>query len=479
MERLQLTLILTFLAYRTFGQHVELEDLRRDTLTLNNITPTLLWQHYGLIKEEVFEVCNYRDAMGGILTYDELRGLPSLSDSTIKMLKEQLPLFIGTENKQSGELSLRLQPLSKDLISLRLEHNGPGYDAVVRGNPADLQSSIGWSEINIPLAGADTRLLLGQHTLSAGQGLVLSAPAFPSPSSREFFAKGMRGSTSAYSSHSGIGLDLRGRRWHMGGSLDQESFGLCTHREFENGSLGLAIRDSLASVYGKWYKRSWRVFSEAAIHEQVLGINLWQNDILTEWVATRDENGIATAWLMSGRIPNGDWNVSWLTGRLRGTWRQGNWSLQLAQHGSLKTTSAPSFRAVLRYQKGPYRMEHHRHGRTMGILGRMDGNLGSSRFTAMWAACSYGGHPIWLGIPYAPGALSVKAVHANYLGFWASWRNSGWYVRGELDLSEFTQPALSVQFGCSAGLEELAPLIPKIRIALSDYIRRINRDGHQ
>ena len=479
MDRLLILLILLAPLYSCFGQPVELDDIRRDTLTLNNISPTLLWQHFELSKAEVFEVCNYRDAMGGILSYDELRGLPSLTDTTISELMKKLPLFLEAEREASGSLSLRFQPFSRDLISLRLEQQGKGHQSVLRANPLYIQSSIGWSEIHLPLAGADARLLLGQHTLSAGQGLVLSAPAFPAPSSKEFFAKGMRGSTSNYSGYEGVGLNLQGRRWYSGGSLSQQSFGLCTHREFENGMLGVALRDSLASLYGKWYRKQWRVFSEAAVHEQVLGVNLWQNDILTEWVVNHDANGLATAWLMSGRIPNGDWNLNWSSGRLRSTWRQGNWSLQLAQHGSFKETEAPTFRTVLRFQKGRYRLEHHRHGQTMGLLGRIDESWGSSKFTGMWAAFSYDGHPVWVGIPYAPGALAVKAVHANYFGIWASLRSSGWYVRGELDLSDVAKPALDVRCGCSAGLEELAPLLPKIRIALRDYFRRIDRDGHE
>lgn len=479
MERIQFTLMLCMLWFDACAQNISLDEIQLDTLTLNNISPTLLWQAYGLDKNVVFEVCNYRDAMGGILSYDELEALPSITDPILSILKNNLPLRLETHPYNRSLLQGRLRSFSPEGLILKLDNEWDGQRLMIRGNPLVPQELVGSHELKWTFVGVNAQLLMGQQTLSAGQGLLLSAPAFPSPASKEFFARGLRSSTSRLGSQNGLGWSLSNKRWLVASSISQQQVTATATYESNVGLMGLAAKDSTISAFGKYYFKNWRVFAEAHHSEQVLGINFWENDVMTEWVAWRDDNGIKTGWLMSGRTMSGEWNFSWITGKFKGRLRHGPWMVQVAQHGDFFTDDRPSFRTVVRFEDGAYRLEHHWHGNTMAFLSRWEGKKKDLQWSLMWTACHYGGKPIWLGTPYVPNSISSKAIYSDYFGIWAVVRKSGKYVSMEIDLSEFEQPGLKGQCGISLGLEELAPMFPKIRIALSHYLRARKRQRHE
>ena len=75
-----------------------------DTLTVNNCPPEWLWQWFGLSKEAVYAIVEYREYMGHIIDPIELVGLPGLTKQEIKDLAEKLPFSLDRPKRNKSQL---------------------------------------------------------------------------------------------------------------------------------------------------------------------------------------------------------------------------------------------------------------------------------------------------------------------------------------------------------------------------------------
>ena len=75
-----------------------------DTLTINNCPPELLWQWFGLTKEAVYAIVEYREYMGHIVDPIELIGLSGLSKQEILALADVLPFSKDRPKKSKSQI---------------------------------------------------------------------------------------------------------------------------------------------------------------------------------------------------------------------------------------------------------------------------------------------------------------------------------------------------------------------------------------
>ena len=465
MVRPAALIIFSALYLPTCAQTQQWHETLRDTLTINNCPPTLLWQEYGLSKAAVFEVCAYRDAVGEILTYDELIPISSLDSTMLHPLIEQLPLDRPTERRGGTSASSRLRPSSATPLQTNIQHPNGQWRAswhrdkgMQYGGFLQSRQQVGAVELNV---------LTGQFFLSAGQGLVLSAPTFGVPQSREFFGRGLRGTASAYGSESGWAVEA------VSGSLTAalgrgEDGGLGRAQwEGQKGYVGAAWRGDEASVYGKWYGGNWRYYGEWSREKQWIGVNGWMDDVLVEGNVEREGTQWVPNMLMSGRAVWGDWQWNWRAGQVSARWQKGRWQVFVAKKEWMRT--------VVSYKNDGFKVQCYGHGGSRGLSVRKELVRGEHKWQWMWAAAEVRQGPIWMTMPYMPGSIPSMALYDDFFGGAVGWRYKGMALMGSWNVGEAPEVVGSLRWD----LRELAPVLPKIRITLGHYFRMLDGQGHE
>ena len=448
-----------------------------DTLTINNCPPELLWQWFGLTKEAVYAIVEYREYMGHIVDPIELIGLPGLTKQEILVLADVLPFSKDRPRKSKSQIiysgSLR------DVLRMK---------AKCLGNQGRMEW--GWSkELSIdgkthshskPTAfitskqngKVQSKWLIGRHTFRLGQGLVSGTNGFGSSLTREQFTSGLRGTLSSYGAiRNGFGATSRYKNTRLLISVDEAN--TCSGAlEYcsPQGSIGLGQVNKVNTTYFKWQWQSQRWFGEFTSQEQALGWNWWRDDVLFEGYLHRKQERTNAAISLQWRDALGQWSLQLHEGRLKGNWKGSVLRYQCA------SSDEGTFRHRLTLPWEQRSIDVHYHNGTYG------GSIRSSKTTKNWQLQSAVGWvkadsaPIWLAVPVATGFIGAQSIYDDFFGYHLKVNTGGWSASMSYDFTTPFRQGFTVQWRYTATLDELRPMVPKIGVAFFDYRRLAQRN---
>ena len=443
-----------------------------DTLTVNNCPPEWLWQWFGLSKEAVYAIVEYREYMGHIIDPIELVGLPGLTKQEIRDLAEKLPFSRERPKRNKNQLifsgSLRngLQIKTKFTGNHgRFEWGGLKELSITDGkyNPSKPITFFGATHKGV----VKSKWLIGAHTLLLGEGLLSGSNSFGSSGSRERFGQGLRGTISTYGAvRNGFGASSQFENGRVYISLD-EGTGMGGALEYmgDECTLGIGQVNGTGTAYFKRQWKSHRWFGEFTIQEQALGWNWWRDDLLFEGYLHRKEERLYSAFSMQWRDARGKWSLQLFEGRFKGNW-QGEF---------LRYQCVASDEGTLRHRLSlPWEhraVDLHFHGGTYG------GSIRSSKRIGDWQLQSAVGWvhaetaPVWLAVPVATGFIGAKSVYDDFFGYHFKANTGKWSTSISYDFTEQFEEGFSMEWRYATALDQLRPMVPKIRIAFFNYRR--------
>ena len=398
----------------------------RDTLTLNNCPPRLLWSVFGLSQEQIYSLYNYRSSMGAVLDPLELYYLNHWDSATVRLALNQLPLqssagpaLSQTRSRHRLSYTGKLRstntvtfqrPLATGALHHRLTYDEGTFDQ-------------GWSGyLGTNIQGKwDTELYFGDHQGRVGQGLLWNSPSFPNPTSGEVFGSGIRGKSGSgiSSGPRGLGLQVRGGPWSAMASLDTGGFaGSALRYGSYWGELGvLQESNNHWSVSGKWIQGSFRWFGEMGPNTYCAGANYWTGDLLIEYRQLKklqwDE---ARHYLyLSWRDSHGTWNLRYNNGLIKGRWIGGQFDYSINAHSG-ESEVETTWRHRLRWTPGPWQLDVHLHGQSKGLSFRWQEEFASGSWTAQWSFLDFEDLPYWAAVPVVAGTIGSKAVYRDFAG---------------------------------------------------------------
>jgi len=446
-----------------------------DTLTVNNCPPEWLWQWFGLSKEAVYAIVEYREYMGHIIDPIELVGLPGLTKQEIKDLAEKLPFSRERPKRNksrlifSGSLRNGLRIKTKFTGNQgRFEWGGLKEWSIKDGqyNPSEPVTFFGAKHNGV----VKSKWLIGTHTLLLGEGLLSGSSGFGSSSTREQFAQGLRGTISTYGAvRKGFGASSQFENGRVYISLDVD-MGINGAVEYigHHSTLGIGQVNEAVTAYFKRQWKSHRWFGEFTEQEQALGWNWWRDDLLFESYLHRKEERLHSALSMQWRDARGQWSLQLLEGRFKGNW-QGEF---------LRYQCVASDEGTLRHRLTvPWEhrsVDLHFHDGTYG------GSIRSSRRIRNWQLQSSMGWvhaetaPIWLAVPVATGFIGAKSVYDDFFGYHFKANTGRWSTSFSYDFTERLEEGFTMEWRYATTLDQLRPMAPKIRIAFFNYRRMLN-----
>ena len=448
-----------------------------DTLTINNCPPEYLWQWFGLSKEAVYAIVEYREYMGHIMDPIELVGLPGLSKQEIQDLAEVLAF--SRERPKRNKSQLTYSGRLRGGLRMKIQCTG-NHDHFEWGGSKVLNAANGPFASSEPLAffgikqkGAVTsKWIMGQHTLVLGEGLLSGSNGFGSSSTREQFSQGLRGTVSSYGTRrNGMGACSQYRSGRIYISLD-EGTGMGGAVEYmgDECTLGFGQIHGAGTAYFKRQWKSHRWFGEFTTKEQALGWNWWRDDLLFESYLHRKEERLHTALSMQWRDARGQWSLQLFEGRFKVNW-QGEF---------LRYQCVASDEGTLRHRLSlPWEhraVDLHFHDGTYG------GSIRSSKRIGDWQLQSAVGWvhaetaPIWLSVPVATGFIGAKSVYDDFFGYHFKANNGKWSTSLSYDFTEQFKEGFSMEWRYATALDQLRPMAPKIRIAFFNYRRLQKRN---
>ena len=448
-----------------------------DTLTVNNCPPEWLWQWFGLSKESVYAIVEYREYMGHIIDPIELVGLTGLTKQEIRDLAEKLPFSRERPKKNKSQLifsgSLRngLRMKTKCTGNRgRFEWGGLKELHITNGqlNPSKPTAFFGVKHNGI----IKSKWIIGSHTLLFGEGLLSGSNGFGSSGTQEQFTHGLRGTISTYGAkRNGFGASSQFKNGRVYISLD-EATGVSGAAEYigHQSTLGLGQVNGSGTAYFKRQWKSHRWFGEFTEHEQALGWNWWRDDLLFESYLHRKEERIHSTISMHWRDARGQWYLQLFEDRFKGNW-QGEF---------LRYQCVASNQGTLRHRLTvPWKdrsVDLHFHDGTFG------GSIRCSKRVRNWQLQSSMGWvhaetaPIWLSVPVATGFIGAKSVYDDFFGYHFKAHSSQWSTSFSCDFTKRFKESFSVEWRYATTLNQLLPMVPKIRIAFFNYRRMHKSD---
>lgn len=443
-----------------------------DTLTVNNCPPEWLWQWFGLSKEAVYAIVEYREYMGHIIDPIELVGLPGLTKQGIQDLAEKLPFSRERPKRNKSQLifsgSLRNGLRIKTKFTGnqgRFEWGGLKELSIKDGqyNPSEPVTFFGAKHNGV----VKSKWLIGTHTLLLGEGLLSGSNGFGTSSTREQFAQGLRGTISTYGAvRKGFGASSQFENGQIYISFDEDA-GVSGAIEYtgHQSTLGFGQVNGAVTAYFKSQWKSHRWFGEFTTQEQALGWNWWRDDLLFEGYLNRKEERLHSAISMQWRDAQGQWSLQLFEGRFKGNW-QGEF---------LRYQCVASDEGTLRHRLTvPWEhrsVDLHFHDGTYGC------SLRSTRRIRNWQLQSAVGWvhaetaPIWLAVPVATGFIGAKSVYDDFFGYHFKANAGKWSTSISYDFTEQFEEGFSLEWRYATALDQLRPMVPKIRIAFFNYRR--------
>lgn len=421
-----------------------------DTLSVNNCTPELLWAQFQFSKAQVFELVSYRTAMGGIEDPLELYALREWDSTAINLLFQLLPLKRPTTKAAQFRALQRFRATSTaQFFEARQQATNAhcsGALAVKLAFTMDAPAKTTrhgflWAQAPPPHFSSSHKYRLptwnlgfGDFRLSAGQGLNLSAPAFPSPSTAEIFSTGLRGVSSSYAAgaYRGVATALKWRSWQSSMVLDTAgTLTGCLYARPHWGTFGLTHRSAQQSAFATYHSEQMRAFGELTSQGDFdLGLNNVFNDLLVEFVVKgRSEQPVALECYLSWRDSWGQWNVRRTRNRWFLQWQRGPWTLTTSEHRAAEASHAPTYRHKLRWQFQWGQMDLHYHAGSRGITYQWSGATQAYRYAVQASFIHANGHPVYISAPTASGGIPALGVYRSWAGLhlkaqWRQWQAS-------------------------------------------------------
>jgi hypothetical protein len=405
-----------------------------DTLTLNNCPAELLWSEFGLEKEAVFELVEYRSSVGQIKDPSELKGMVHLDSVTISRLLQALPLTLPARKKNKLSSLSTVQLGAKNSFSQRLDGRVENIQFGVKCKPREKVPMHGFISQQYPTKFGEHIFLLGTHRVEVGQGILNAYESFPSPTSEEKFGRGIVGS-SAEGNRFGWAQSLHWRSCDLGWSHDRKGDLWFVQQTLPAGNIGFASQEGQWTFYSKYYVGSLRLFGELGSQGSRLGLNFWSKDVLIEGNASCIANELSFWFYLSGRNSSGNWNLKWQPEKIKFSWSKGPFQYQLSQHPS-KDLLNSTVRQKLRWDSGFGTLDLHWHAHTIGISFRSFQEWQSWRITQQWGMIQAEDNPVWVAVPLLTGSIGSKAIYSDFVGLHLKAQNAGFQLTGRLDFTK-------------------------------------------
>lgn len=401
-----------------------------DTSTLNTITPRLLWQVFGVSKDEVYSFFKYKETFGKIEHLSELYFIDGLDSSTADYLKAQFTLEKNIEPK-----ALRL--IGKSSLS----KNQTRFSQRVIFQESHLKGALHLHQDNgttsyggfIQTQVQQTLLILGNFTLHAGQGLLFGTPVFPSLTTSEYFRLGPMGhaGSSIRGLKKGLCIQQNFDRHALVIAQDSNRTLLSIHRELDLGSIGACTDGRDGSIYAKVYRGNLRAFAECGSKGSKLGVNTVFKDVLFESNCTMIPKGRAQfTHHMSFRNGHGFWKFMWSDAGLRLDLVHQHYTLCVREHRSIER----SWRIRLKVPTSIFCYEAYLHQESIGLVVAGQGNFSGYKYQIAFAAAKYKGMPIWLAAPTARGFIGSVPIYDDFFGLLAKFKFGPFYLSSQINI---------------------------------------------
>ena len=425
-----------------------------DTLSLNSITPILLWKLYLLPKDAVFNYFEYRSAFGGFVDHSELLDIQGLDSTTYLRLK-QLPVDpLRTSRNQFSLQSRFSHSTSATHLSLINQFSSAPFSGALISKTSLTQLTpsthlSGYLKTQHTLGKFPIQLTthLGHFTLRAGQGLLLGGSGFPAPTTSEYFAHGIRGKTGTSASQvaGGCGAELQWNRHRISLATAPQLTQSCYRFNTTRSEFGFAQNNRDFSAFFKRYQGPWRAYGELATAEQRVGFNYFLGDVLFEANAHRTSTSLWGEHFLSWRNAQGTWIVRSKKGAIRFQWTNGPWDIRLSEHlGAHPEPNTWRWRA--RYTTHWATLDLHYHSGTVGISMRQQREWGT--WTWDWATAWVRGHgqPVWLAVPVSRGSIGALAVYDDFAGLVLRVRTPHLQCSMQWNAMEPSQPRMQLSY---------------------------------
>lgn len=402
-----------------------------DTSTLNTITPRLLWQVFGISKDEVYSFFKYKEIFGKIEHLSELYFIDGLDSTTADYLKA---LFILEKNIKPNVLRL--------IVKASLSKNQTRFSQTVNFQESNLTTALQLQEHNgRTVAGGfiqtqiqQTLLIFGNFTLHAGQGLLFGTSMFPSLTTSEYFRSGPQGLTVTSIHGRKLGFCLHQK---IGSNAlliakDSNRTLISIQRDANIGTVGCCTDGKDGSLHAKIYKGNLRAYAECGSVGSKIGINYIYKDILFESNFNRNPKGRTNLiHHMSFRNSHGFWKFMWSNAGLQMDLVHQRYTLCFREHRS----SENSWRIRLKIPTTIFCYEAYLHKGSYGLVVARKGSIYGYEYHLAYAAAKYNGLPIWLASPTARGFIGAVPIYDDFFGLLAKIRIGQYYLSSQINIA--------------------------------------------
>lgn len=420
----------------------------KDTLSLNTITPAVLWSQFHIPKNAVFSFIEYRKAMGYLDHYDELYTLKNWDSTLVAFIREALPLNRSKNQKKAVVQSFVRWTPNRWSLQTSLHYQTEHLSAAIHRRISDTQHTF-------PAAVArtyrispavDLLTIVGAHKITAGQGLLLGASSFPSLASSEIFSRGIQLKTGAGNyAHEGLGAaaQLKIKNSYLNYSYsDAHSHRGSAYLQYSQGRIGIAADTSALSVFYKLHLRNFRYFAEHTIDQHAVGCNVFISDVLFEYNLYHNSEGFTSKLHMNWRDRRGNYFLTYAGHKLRLVHQGKRHQLSLSEH---LHEHRSTYRWRYQFNIDPNKtLELHYHQGTRGIALRERQKFNAWEFEGAIALIEYHGFPVWFGHPVASGNIGATGVFNDYAGIHLRMKFDRISVSAHWNLLDPSQPQLKV-----------------------------------
>lgn len=400
-----------------------------DTSTLNTITPRLLWQVFGVSKDEVYSFFKYKETFGKIEHLSELYFIDGLDSSTTDYLKAQFTLEKNIEPKALRLISKSTLSKNQAMLSQSVffqESHLKGALQLHQNKGTTFYGGFMQTKIR------QTLLIFGNYTLHAGQGLLFGTSVFPSLTTSEYFRSGPLGhaGTSISELKKGFCIQQNFGKNALVIAKDSNRTLLSIYRKLQFGSIGACTESRDGSIYAKVYKGNLRAFAECGSTGSKLGVNTIYKDILFESNCSVNPKGQTRfTHHMSFRNGRGFWKFMLSDAGLRLDLVHQHYTLCLREHRSLQS----SWRIRLKVPTAIFCYEAYLHQRSFGLVVAGQGNFSGYNYQIAIAAAKYNGMPLWLAAPTARGFIGSVPIYDDFFGLLTKIRIGPFYLSSQIN----------------------------------------------
>lgn len=415
-----------------------------DTSSLNTISPVQLWQIFGVPKDMIYALSEYRKNFGGFEHEEELYYIPEIDSNTARYLIHLLPLERFRE-KQCIQIIAKTSTRSNKLRSTSsIRYHSREQRAALlclTENNESLFSGFLQSEV------ASTSVLVGNFSIHCGEGLLFGQEGFNSTTTGEYFRSGLRGQsgTSTAGVFQGIGMEQRRGMHHFTLAAHTNELLYVWNATKDQIAYGIAGRGRNLTTFAKLSHGPLRAFTEFNNDAQRIGANVFFRDVLYEYILDHDEQFTARHYL-SWRDYLGTWNLQLNSGEVRLNLQGKDFAFLLSQHENGTNQVQDTWRIRFRCPTIHSTYDIHWHSGTYGFSTKNSWRLKGVDFQVMTACIASNGHPVWLSVPTARGYIGALAVYDDFFGGAISLKSHGLSISTSFNVINPNKSALQLSY---------------------------------